>query len=56
MSFLLFYAIFNYLNFLRLQKWRTIILLDKLDMRDKFIWYLIENIDKGAVDTNRIEL
>ena len=41
--------------FFRLQKWYDIILLDKLNKHDKFMWFLMENIDGWVANTNRIE-
>ena len=39
-----------------LQKWYGIILLDKLNMCNKFMWYITENMDKETIDANIIEL
>ena len=33
---------------------RRIILSDKLNTHDKFMWHLTENMDGKAIDTNRI--
>ena len=30
-------------------------LLDKLNTCDKFMWHLMKNMDKGAIDANRIK-
>ena len=38
-----------------LKKCCGIILLDKLNTNDKFMWHLTENIDGGVIDANIIE-
>ena len=36
--------------------WHHLILLDKLNTHDKFMWHITENMDGEVVDANRIEL